>query len=106
MKQTPVLHIVDTLSTGGAEHVAVNLANALLNSPFTPHLCVTRQLGPVREKLDPRVGFLHLNRKNRFDVGVLRKYIVYVRANHIRLIHAHSTSVIFALTMAHFLPNV
>ena len=103
MKKTPVLHMIDSLSTGGAERMAVNLVNALVDSPYSPHLCVTRELGPLRKSIDPKVGFLHLDRKNRFDLSVLHKYIRYVEEHNIRLVHAHSTSVFFALLM-NYLP--
>lgn len=104
-EKSPVLHIIDSLKAGGAERMAVNLANGLLTTRFQPHFCVTRQLGPV-DHLDPTVSFLHLARRNRFDLRAFYHCIRYVRQNGIRIIHAHSTSVFFALLVAVFFRNI
>jgi glycosyltransferase involved in cell wall biosynthesis len=106
MRKTPVLHIVDTLRTGGAERMAVNLVNAMVDSPYAPHLCITRELGSLRDGIRPQVGLLHLNRKNRFDLVAFKRCLSYIRDHHIRLVHAHSTSVFFALLLGFCLSDL
>jgi len=103
-EKIPVLHIIDSLNAGGAERMAVNLANVLIPTRFETHFCVTRQLGPV-DHLDPAVSFLHLGRRNRFDLHAFYRCVRYVRQHRIRIIHAHSTSVYFALLVALFFRN-
>lgn len=40
-----VLQLIDSLSVGGAERVAVNLANGLAEAGVQSYLCATRQEG-------------------------------------------------------------
>jgi len=86
--------------------MAVNLVNGLVDSNYEPHLCVTRQLGPLKQEVDPEVGFLHLDRNTSFDIRALMNCIAYVKRHNINLIHAHSTSVYFVLLMANFVPEL
>lgn len=100
-----VLHLVDTLTPGGLERVAVNLANGLPGARFRGHLCTTRADGPLAELLLPTVRRLRLNRTGRFDVGALRRFVAYLSAHEIRLIHAHGTSLFLAVMAAAFHPR-
>jgi glycosyltransferase involved in cell wall biosynthesis len=82
--------------------MVVNLVNGLTDSMYEPHLCVTRQLGPLKTVVNPEVFILSLGRKKRIDIRAFRECFSYVRANKIHLIHAHSTSIFFALLLAFF----
>lgn len=97
--------MVDTLVPGGLERVAVNLANGLPAASFRSHLCTTRSEGPLEGLLSPAVGRLRLSRAGRFDVGALRRLVLYLRAHDIRLIHAHGTSLFLAVAAAAFRPR-
>lgn len=63
-----VAHIIDSLDTGGAEVVAVNMANALSRvEGVTAHLVVTRHAeGDLRQRIAPGVQLLVLNKKVRW----------------------------------------
>ncbi len=104
MKKIPVMHIIDTLNIGGAERMAINLVNGLANSPYEPHLCVTRQLGLAKNEINPDVSLIHLERKSRFDIVSFKKCLAYIRKNDIKIIHAHSTSIFFSLPLTIFSP--
>lgn len=106
MMKTPVLHMVDTLRTGGAERMTVNLVNAMVDSQYAPHLCITRELGSLRNGIRSQVALLHLDRNNRFDLVAFKRCISYIRDNRIHLVHAHSTSVFFALLLGSLLSDL
>lgn len=97
--------MVDTLVPGGLERVAVNLANGLSRSRYGVHLCTTRQDGPLERSVSADVGRLRLRRSGRFDLAALRRLVRYVRANDIRLVHAHGTSLFLAVAAAAFRPR-
>ena len=61
-KKIKVLQLIDSLQVGGAEVLAVNIANALSNEGVESHLCVTRNEGPLKENIKPSVGYLFLEK--------------------------------------------
>lgn len=100
-----VLQMVDSLVAGGLERVAVNLANSLPRSRYRAHLCTTRRDGPLDENVSADVVRLRLRRSGRFDLLALHRLVAYIRANEIRLIHAHGTSLFLAVLAARFAPR-
>lgn len=103
--KTGVLHLVDSLEIGGAERMAVNLANGLSRAHFQPHLCATRLGGPLQKELAPDVQYLYLNRRALLDLPALRRLKNYIRQNHIRLLHAHGTTLFIAGLIRHLCPE-
>src|SRR5208337_2810688 len=92
---TGVMHIVDTLDLGGTETMTVNLANHLPRDRYRPYVCTTRR--PTRgnvlaANLHEGVSYLRLDRDSRADVGALIRLWNFIRAENIRLLHLHSTS--------------
>lgn len=87
-----VIQLIDTLDAGGAERVAVNLANALARRGYQSYLCATRRGGPLEKEIDPGVRFILLGRKNRWDVGAVLRLRQLIRRERIQIIHAHSSS--------------
>lgn len=100
--RVPVLHLIDSLALGGAESVAVKIANALPQNKFESHLCVTRARGPLETRIAPHVCTLYLDRAHRFDLRAIKKLSGYIRENNIRILHAHSSS-LFIARPAHLL---
>lgn len=103
-RSTAIMHMVDTLDAGGAERVAVNLANTLDRTRYAVHLCTTRREGPLAAEVSPHVHRLHLARRSRWDIAALGRLIVYNRAHDVRLIHAHNTSIFIAAVASFFPP--
>ena len=101
-----VLHMTDTLSLGGAERVAVNLANLLPREKYRVFFCATRGEGPLAQQLAPDVGRICLSRRWRFDLPALKRLIAFIRANDIHLLHAHSTALFVAVQASMFLPRL
>ncbi len=92
-----VIHIVDSLATGGAERVAVNMANVLAEKGVNVHLCVTRSEGGLKALIDPRVKYLFLNRKGVVGLKGICNLRRYIRKNKIKIAHAHSSSAFTAV---------
>ncbi len=95
-----VLQVVDTLEPGGAESVAVNLANHLPRDRYRAHLCTTRRDGPLARQVAPDVRRLALNRRGRFDLAAVARLAAYIREQRIGIVHAHSTSAFLAAVAA------
>lgn len=91
-----VLQLIDSLRPGGAEKMAVNIANALLPHVEESYLCCTRQEGMLKEQLKPKVGYLFLDKKSSLDPKAILKLRKYIQQNKIDIVHAHSTSFFLA----------
>ena len=72
MNKIGVLHLVDSLASGGAEHVAVMLANNLPQERYRSYLCASRQAGPLQSQIQPHVTFYDLRRKGNFDFFAIK----------------------------------
>ncbi|WP_026839450.1 glycosyltransferase [Gillisia sp. JM1] len=91
-----VLQLIDSLRPGGAEKMAVNIANALLPHVEGSYLCCTRQEGMLINQLKPEVGYIFLNRRSSLDPKAILKLRKYIKENKIDIVHAHSTSYFLA----------
>ncbi len=98
------MHLIDTLELGGAERVAVNLVNHLPREIYRLHLCTTRREGPLTKEVSPDVGRLALNRRCAIDIKAMQRLVRYIQNHHIRLLHAHSTSLFIAVVVSLFPP--
>ncbi|MDT0556055.1 glycosyltransferase [Patiriisocius hiemis] len=87
-----VLQLIDSLDGGGAERIAINLANCLSTHTEKSFLCATRKEGILKSTISNKVEYLHLQRNNTLDILSLIRLSKYVRVNKITHIHAHSTS--------------
>ncbi len=91
-----VLQLIDSLRPGGAEKMAVNIANGLQTYVDGSYLCCTRQEGLLKEQLKPEVGYVFLNKKSSLDPRAILKLRNYIKENKIDIVHAHSTSYFLA----------
>ena len=65
-KKLKVIQLIDSLKPGGAEMMAVNIANELgCEDGIASHLCATRLEGGLKEKLTPAVHYFFLNKKKK-----------------------------------------
>lgn len=101
------LQLIDSLDAGGAERVAVNIANALsLNKDFKSFLCATRKEGLLKNNLNKNVGYVFLNKKFALDVFAIKKLNQFIAKHKIDLIHAHSTSFFLATLIKWLNPSL
>ncbi|TVZ25559.1 glycosyltransferase involved in cell wall biosynthesis [Gillisia sp. Hel_I_86] len=91
-----VLQLIDSLRPGGAERMAVNLANALVPHVSGSFVCCTRMEGDLIQALGPSVKYLLLEKKNSLDIRALKKLKRYIKNNNIDIVHAHGTSYFLA----------
>lgn len=102
-----VLQIIDSLEAGGAERMAVNIANALsLQENVSSFLCATRKEGMLKTSLNDTVGYLCLNKRSTLDIAAIKRLYQFIKNNNIEIVHAHSTSFFIATIVKLFNPNV
>lgn len=106
MDRISVLHLVDSLSAGGAERMAISLANSLPVERFRSFLCSSRRSGPLEKYIKPHVTFYELRRKGRFDILAFFRLVNFVRTENIQIIHAHTTSLFLAAVVSLLVPSV
>ncbi len=92
-----VLQLIDSLEPGGAERLAVNLANTLVSPIDQSNLAVTRSEGALKSSIHTEVSYCYLERKSTFDRSALRTFIDYLKYHQINIVHAHSSSYFFAV---------
>lgn len=94
-----VLQLIDSLEPGGAERVAVTIANALSGNIEFSALITTRAEGGLKDDLNPEVQYLYLRKKKRLDWAALMRLKQFVKKHEIGIIHAHTTSYFFAVLL-------
>ena len=92
-----IIHIIDSLSIGGSESVAVNIINSLPSQRFEKFLCATRYGGPLSQKLNEDIEYIEIHRKSTFDLKALIKLAIFIKEKNILLIHAHSSSLFISI---------
>lgn len=101
-----ILQLIDSLEAGGAERMAVNYANALVDTLGFSALVATRKEGPLLELIDSKVTYLFLNKKSKLDFGALWRLRSFVLKHAITHIHAHSTSFFIAFLLKLYCPSL
>lgn len=101
-RRTRVLAVNDSLNVGGAERVAVDIANTLDRDRFEVSFCSTRVGGPLEERLAPDVDLTVLGRAATWDLRKLVEFGRLVRDRGIDVVHSHGrgTMKFVALTRA------
>jgi len=101
-----ILTIIDSLIAAGAERMAVNIANGLSEEGVESHLCATHSGGPLEEFILPKVKKIIIWKKSFFDIKAYLKLRKYVITNKIDIIHAHSSSLYWAVMIKWITPKV
>ena len=91
-----VLQLIDSLQTGGAERVAVNIANTLSKEIEYSSICVTRKEGALINDINEEVDYFFLNKKKTIDFKAVKRLNAFVKKKNIQIIHAHSSSFFYA----------
>jgi glycosyltransferase involved in cell wall biosynthesis len=87
--RTVVLHVVDALGAGGAERMAVEVANLLDPDEFDVSMCATRQGGPLADSLAGQVPLTVLGRTRRWDGRGLVALDRLLRSRQVDIVHTH-----------------
>jgi glycosyltransferase involved in cell wall biosynthesis len=100
-----IVQIIDSLEIGGAEKMAVNYANALVNEIAFSGLITTRNEGDLKSQIDGKVDYLFLKKKTTLDFGAAFRLRNYCKRNKVDILHCHSSSYFIALLAKIGLPN-
>ena len=87
-----VAHVIDALSLGGAERIAVELANRTVVDGHRASICVTRSGTALAARLDPRVELLVLGRQRRFELRPLARFARWLADRAVDVVHCHGRS--------------
>jgi glycosyltransferase involved in cell wall biosynthesis len=87
-----VAQVIDALDLGGAERMAVDIANLLDPALYRSHLVATRRSGPMAESLRASVTFEVLGRRWRWDPRGLVRLRRFVLDHRIEVLHSHGRS--------------
>ena len=101
-----ILQIVDTLDIGGAERMAVNIANALNDQNIVNVLVCSRRAGPLKDFLNNTTKLHVLHKKSSFDVKALFQFYKLIKNESPTHIHAHSSSIYWAVFIKLLFPKI
>lgn len=101
-----VVQLIDSLEAGGAERMAVNYANALVDQIEFSGLIATRQEGDLKNQVAEKVNYLFLNKRTTLDIRAVLKLRKYMVSNQVQIIQAHSSSFFLAVLLKLSLPRV
>ena len=92
-----ILQLIDTLNPGGAERMAVNYANSVIDFGQESYLMTTREEGGFTKLLNEEVKYSFLKRKKTLDKKAIFNFKKYLHEHCIDIVHAHGTSWFFAV---------
>ncbi len=101
-----IIQLIDSLEAGGAERMAVNYANSLVDKIEFSGLVATRKEGALLKEINPKVAYFFLNRKKKVDLQALLKLKRFVKFHKVTHIHAHSSSFFLAFLLKAILPSL
>ena len=101
-----ILQLIDSLHSGGAERMCVNISNVLHESGHDVTLCASREGGTLEKFITPGVRYCLLKKKSPVDLAAFRSLIRIIRDNEISVVHAHSSSLFWAVAAKIFLRNL
>lgn len=91
-----ILQLIDSLSVGGAERMSVNIANTFAENDIESFLVASRKGGPLQQLLLPNVKFYCLDKTSGLNIAGFYRLVRLVKKIKPDIIHAHSSSVIWA----------
>lgn len=100
LRRTRVLMCTDSLAVGGAERVAVDLANTLDRDTHEVLFCATRAGGPLVESLRPDVEVLVLGRRATWDLPKLARFARWAREHEVDVVHSHGRGTLRFVALA------
>ncbi|WP_386809439.1 glycosyltransferase [Lutibacter holmesii] len=94
-----VIQLIDSLTPGGAEMMAVNISNALAEEGITSYICATRSEGDLKKKISSSTRYLFLGKKSIVDFKAIYTLNKFLSHHQINIIHAHSSSYFMGFVM-------
>lgn len=101
-----ILQLIDSLNSGGAERMCVNITNVLCVHGYRVTLCVTRAGGPLESLINKSVNYHILNKRSSVDIFAFVRFLNILKTGKINVIHSHSSSIFWAITAKVFTKNL
>lgn len=101
-----ILQLIDSLNIGGAERMAVNMANAFCDNSIDNVLVCTRLNGDLNCFLPDKTNFYELNKKSTLDFLALFRLFCLIKKENPTIIHAHSSSIYWGVIIKLFFPKI
>ena len=98
-----VMQMIDSLDLGGAERVAVLLANGLARRGVRSHLVATRRFGPLEEAVDAGVSVWCAGKRHTLDLRCLWRVARYMDAHGIDVVHSHKHECSYTARMSRWI---
>jgi glycosyltransferase involved in cell wall biosynthesis len=98
--------MVEHLLPGGAERMSVNISNVLSENGYKVVLCTTRANGELLKYVKSDVKHFCLNKRHTLDFQAFFKLTKAIRKYRIKIIHAHSSSLYWAVGCKLFFPKI
>lgn len=93
------MHVIDSLSVGGAERMLVELANQTAADGHQVSICVTRSDCRLAGELRQEIMLWTLRRYRRFEWAAIKKFAYLVKSQKADLIHAHGRTTLAFLVL-------
>lgn len=94
-----IVQLIDSLEPGGAERMAITIANTFGEALTFSALVVTRLEGSLKTTLSTKVKYCFLRKKHTLDIAALLRLRYFVKHNKVNVIHAHGSSYFFAVLL-------
>jgi glycosyltransferase involved in cell wall biosynthesis len=102
-----ILHLVDSLNAGGAERMALNISNLMAEDiGHFSLLCSSRKGGILEDYVSKKENYVCLDKRNAFDIIAFSRLLKLLYKLKIEVIHAHSSSVFWAVASKIFRPSL
>lgn len=101
-----ILQLIDTLDTGGAERMAVNMANTLFEQGISNILVVSRSNGTLHQLVKNQSSLRLLEKRNTLDFKAFKKLISILDEFKPDIMHVHGTSVYWGVGVKLLRPRV
>ncbi len=81
------LHVIDSLNTGGAEKVCLDIITMLIDAGYQADCMVISSKGALYDQIDSRARVFFLNRRHKFSLIKMRKCALL--ASQYDIVHVH-----------------
>ncbi|TDQ19618.1 glycosyltransferase involved in cell wall biosynthesis [Algoriphagus boseongensis] len=106
MTKPKIVQLIDTLDPGGAERMAINMANEFTKRGFHHSLIVSRHFGSLKDQISDLSLLKILGKKNTFDIKAFRALLRELNRFEAEILHAHGTSIYWGVMAKWFRPSL
>lgn len=101
-----IIQLVDSLEMGGTERMCINIANSLSAADIENAVVVTRRPYSLSNRLNSSTTLFTCSKKHRWDFPSFRSVYQFVKKEKPQVIHAHSTTLLWACFIKILQPNI